>query len=124
MVDDMVMRSVYLRPAEDSELRQLAHELNVTKSDLIRSAIGIKLREWLASDDTDLIMRDLTVGRRDPGAASASVTVRTAAGRQATTEDAPTTPEAGRPGTADVGPPVQDGAGAGSRSNGLGGGAA
>ncbi len=51
MVDDMVMRSVYLWPKQDSQLRQLAHELNVSKSDLIRSAISIKLRDWLESND-------------------------------------------------------------------------
>ena len=35
MVHEMILRSVYLRPSEDGQLRQLAHELNVTKSDLI-----------------------------------------------------------------------------------------
>jgi len=65
MVEDMVMRSVYLRPGEDSQLRQLAHELNVTKSDLIRSAISAKLRDWLDSNDDELVMRDLELGRRD-----------------------------------------------------------
>ena len=62
---DLVMRSVYLKPGEDSQLRQLAHELNVTKSDLIRSAIGVKLREWLDSNDRDLILKDLTFGVRE-----------------------------------------------------------
>lgn len=64
MTDEMVMRSVYLRPVEDAQLRQLAHELNVTKSDLIRSAIGAKLREWLLPDSADQIARDLQLGRR------------------------------------------------------------
>jgi len=67
MVDDndLVMRSVYLRPTVDSELRQLAHELKVTKSDLIRSAVGIKLKEWLDSNDQEKILEDLAEGRRE-----------------------------------------------------------
>lgn len=64
-MEDMVMRSVYLRPSEDGQLRQLAHELHVTKSDLIRSAIGVKLREWLDSNSKDVVLRDLAFGRRD-----------------------------------------------------------
>jgi hypothetical protein len=68
MVQDMVMRSVYLRPEEDAQLRQLAFEIEVTKSDLIRSAIGVKLVEWLESGDRELIMRDLEKGRRTPSA--------------------------------------------------------
>lgn len=65
MVDDFVMRSVYLRPSEDTQLRQLAHDLNVTKSDLIRSAISVKLREWLKSNSRELVSRDLESGRRE-----------------------------------------------------------
>jgi hypothetical protein len=68
MIDDMVMRSVYLRPAEDTQLRDLAHKLNVTKSDLIRSAISVKLIEWLQSNDADAILRDIEHGRRDEAA--------------------------------------------------------
>lgn len=64
MRDDMVMRSVYLRPDEDSALRQLAFEIQVTKSDLIRSAISAKLVDWLEGEDEDLIRRDLELGRR------------------------------------------------------------
>ncbi|MDR6827694.1 Arc/MetJ-type ribon-helix-helix transcriptional regulator [Bosea sp. BE271] len=70
--EDMVMRSVYLRPSEDMKLRQLAHDLsmahsvNVTKSDLIRSAISMKLQEWLESDKRELNIADL-VGRREQG---------------------------------------------------------
>jgi predicted transcriptional regulator len=65
--NEMVMRSVYLWPTQDSELRQLAHDLNVTKSDLIRSAIGVKLREWLQANDDQGVRQDLEVGRRDGG---------------------------------------------------------
>jgi hypothetical protein len=65
MVDDMVMRSVYLRPAEDAQLRELAHTLNVTKSDLIRSAIAMKLFEWMQSNDSDRILQDVEYGKRD-----------------------------------------------------------
>jgi hypothetical protein len=68
MSEELVMRSVYLRPTEDSQLRQLAHEFKVTKSDLIRSAISVKLKEWLQSEGSvDLILHDLTFGRRDSG---------------------------------------------------------
>jgi hypothetical protein len=57
--DDMVMRSVYLQSSDDRKLRQLSHELNVTMSDLIRSAINAKLREWLEpnSDDKTVILK-------------------------------------------------------------------
>lgn len=68
MTEDMVMRSVYLRPAEDAQLRQLAHELDVTKSDLIRSAIAVKLLEWLKSNDREKILADVEHGRRDEDA--------------------------------------------------------
>jgi hypothetical protein len=66
MADDMVMRSVYLRPRDDTELRQLAHEMQVSKNDLIRSAIQSKLEEW--RDDSDVLERDLRLGRRDSAA--------------------------------------------------------
>lgn len=62
---ELVMRSVYLDPMEDSQLRQLAFELDVTKSDLIRSAVGIKLREWLQSNSREQVLNDLQVGQRD-----------------------------------------------------------
>jgi Arc/MetJ-type ribon-helix-helix transcriptional regulator len=64
-MDELVMRSVYLRPSEDSKLRQLAHELNVSKSDLIRSAISLKLRDWLESNSRETVQNDLVFGRRD-----------------------------------------------------------
>lgn len=64
-MEDMVMRSVYLRPQQDGNLRQLAHELNVTKSDLIRAAIATKLVEWLSSKDSEAIRRDIEHGLRD-----------------------------------------------------------
>jgi hypothetical protein len=68
MSDDMVMRSVYLRPLQDTQLRNLAHELGTTKSDLIRSAISIKLLEWLRTNDADSIRADIELGRRDEAA--------------------------------------------------------
>lgn len=68
MVNEMVLRSVYLRPFEDSQLRQLAHELNVTKSDLIRSAISVKLRDWLDAKDEQLIRSDVEHGKRNEAA--------------------------------------------------------
>lgn len=84
MVDDMVMRSVYLRPSEDSQLRDLAHKLNVTKSDLIRSAIGLKLVEWLRSNDSEQILRDIEHGRRDQSAVRSGARSR----RQTNAQDA------------------------------------
>ncbi len=83
MANDMVMRSVYLRPDEDTKLRQLAFELNVTKSDLIRSAISVKLVEWLKSNDPDVILRDVEQGRRLTPAE------RAARAREARVEDTP-----------------------------------
>lgn len=60
---DMVMRSIYLPPRQDSQLRQLAHDLKVTKSELIRSAIGVKLKDWLASNSNELVLSDLAFGK-------------------------------------------------------------
>src|SRR3546814_18051338 len=48
MAEDMVMRSVYVRPGEDANLRQLAHDFNVTTSDLIRSSLRLKLKKCIA----------------------------------------------------------------------------
>lgn len=59
MADDLVMRSLYLGVKEDSDLRQLAHELRVSKSELMRSAISAKLEAWLAANSAELIMEDL-----------------------------------------------------------------
>lgn len=64
MDEELVMRSVYLKLMEDSQLRQLAHELKVSKSDLIRSAVSLKLREWLGSENNDLVLEDIKAGRR------------------------------------------------------------
>ena len=63
MADEMVMRSVYLRPRDDAELRQLAFREEVSKSDLIRSAIRAKLDEWWS--DPEALRRDLGLGRRE-----------------------------------------------------------
>ena len=38
------------------------------KSDLIRSAISIKLLEWLRTNDAEVIRRDIEHGRRDEAA--------------------------------------------------------
>jgi len=65
MAEDMVMRSVYVRPGEDADLRQLAHDFNVTKSDLIRSAIRLKLKEWLADNSGQKLLADVSAGLRE-----------------------------------------------------------
>lgn len=52
MSDDLVMRSVYLLLKDDAVLRQLATLFDVTRSDLIRSAVHIKLTEWLQAPET------------------------------------------------------------------------
>jgi hypothetical protein len=64
MPNEMVMRSVYLRPEEDAALRQLAFDIEVTKSDLIRSAISAKLDEWLQSNSLELLLKDVELGKR------------------------------------------------------------
>lgn len=50
MAEGMVRRSIYLDQADDSELRQIAFELRVSKSDLIRAAIRHRLKEWRELD--------------------------------------------------------------------------
>lgn len=63
--EEMVMRSVYLWLSDDGRLRQLAHDLNVSKSDLIRAAIGVKLMEWLGDRGRERVQWDLQFGRRE-----------------------------------------------------------
>src|SRR3546814_20485061 len=46
-------------------LRQLAHDFNVTKSDLIRSAIRLKLKEWLADNSGQKLLADVRAGLRE-----------------------------------------------------------
>ena len=67
MADDLVMRSVYVRNLEDAQLRQLAHDLQATKSDLIRAAISLKLKEWLSDNGRTKVKADLEAGLRDVG---------------------------------------------------------
>lgn len=64
MPDGMVMRSVYLRPQDDTKLRQLAHEKQVSKNDLIRSAVAAKLTEWEQANSDEKLDQDLELGRR------------------------------------------------------------
>lgn len=90
MSDEMVMRSVYLRPLQDAQLRNLAHELGTTKSDLIRSAISIKLLEWLRTNDADAIRRDIEHGRRDESAVRSGRRRRQAGAATATPATKPT----------------------------------
>lgn len=70
MEDEMVMRSIYLRLSDDGRLRQIAHEMHLTKSDLIRTAVALKLAEWEGAGGQDAIRRDLAAangGGRDQG---------------------------------------------------------
>ncbi|MNW17906.1 Ribbon-helix-helix protein, copG family [compost metagenome] len=64
-MSDMVMRSIYLRPEEDGRLRQLAHELRVSKADLIRSAVASKLQEWTSQGGDAILELDLKTGKRE-----------------------------------------------------------
>ena len=65
MSEDLVMRSLYLRPSEDAKLRQLALDLNVTKSDLIRAAVGLKLKEWLGDNSKTRAAMEVEAGLRE-----------------------------------------------------------
>lgn len=58
-MDDLVLRSAYLRLSDDMQLRKLAHDHNVSKSDLIRAAIHVKLNDWRSANDPDAVLRDL-----------------------------------------------------------------
>jgi hypothetical protein len=42
----------------------LAHEKNVSKNDLIRSAVSSKLREWEQANNDEALEKDLELGRR------------------------------------------------------------
>ena len=75
MADDMVMRSVYLRPNEDTELKRLAHTFDFTKSDLIRAAISLKLAEWRMDNSGEAFLRDVEAGLRDVARRDRSPTI-------------------------------------------------
>lgn len=71
VLDDMVMRSHYLRESVDNDLGEIARNLtrktgqNVTKSDLIRAAISQKVKQWAAMDNqVELILADLDLEPR------------------------------------------------------------
>lgn len=71
VLDELVMRSVYLPASADGKLRELAHNLtnatgrNVTKSDLIRAAILEKLADWAKQHNKpEQILQELDLGQR------------------------------------------------------------
>jgi Arc/MetJ-type ribon-helix-helix transcriptional regulator len=64
-MDDLILRSAYMRRTDDLLLRTLAHDLNVSKSDLIRAAIRLKLDDWRATENQDAVRKDIAVGLRD-----------------------------------------------------------
>ncbi len=64
MAGEMVMRSVYLRPEDDTALKELAYKKNVSKNDLIRSAVAAKLEDWRKNNSDEVLKRDLALGQR------------------------------------------------------------
>jgi hypothetical protein len=102
MNDELVMRSVYLRLSEDGGLRQLAFENHVTKSDLIRSAIGAKLAEWLADPTNAVLLKDLELGRRTPPGDRGDTAPVAAPATVATVAAKPPRVKSARPGEAPV----------------------
>lgn len=67
-VGDLVMRSVYLPAELDAKLRQLAHESGYTKSDLIRAAASLKVKEWGEANGPEKLETDVTAGLREASA--------------------------------------------------------
>ncbi len=57
MDEDFTMRTVYLTHQQDAVLRQLAHEMGCTFSELVRAAVASKLIEW--RDDPEKLSADL-----------------------------------------------------------------
>lgn len=66
MAENLVMRSIYLPETVDAELRQLAHEHNVSKSDLVRAAVRLKLKEWREDNTKAKLSKDVAAGLREP----------------------------------------------------------
>jgi Arc/MetJ-type ribon-helix-helix transcriptional regulator len=64
-MDDLILRSAYFRRTDDLLLRSLAHDLDVSKSDLIRAAIRLKLDDWRASGSHEVVLKDLARGTRE-----------------------------------------------------------
>jgi predicted DNA-binding protein len=64
MAEDLVMRSFYLSAKEDTRLRNLAFQLDLSKSDLVREAIRQNLEKWREINDPDAIFRDIKLGQK------------------------------------------------------------
>lgn len=60
------MRSIYLEPSVDARLRQLAFELKVTKSALIRAAVTGRLADW-SKMDPRAILAEIAKEEGGPG---------------------------------------------------------
>jgi hypothetical protein len=64
MSNELVLRSFYVPASDDTDLRQLAFELNIPKSDLVRAAIASKLETWRKLNDREAIFKDIKLGDR------------------------------------------------------------
>ena len=56
------MRSVWLRPEDDTRLKELAWKKNVSRNDLIRAAVTAKIEEWAIRDD--VFLRDMELSKQ------------------------------------------------------------
>ncbi len=63
MAGEIVMRSVFLRPEDDTALKELACRMNVSKNDLVRLAVAEKLEEWQQADSDEVLQRDLALAQ-------------------------------------------------------------
>lgn len=64
MAGEIVMRSVFLRPEDDTTLKELAYRMNVSKNDLARLAVAEKLEEWRQDDSDEVLQRDLALAKK------------------------------------------------------------
>ncbi|MBO1329521.1 ribbon-helix-helix domain-containing protein [Acetobacter suratthaniensis] len=76
MSEVLVMRSVYLPAALDAELRQIAHDKGVSKSDLIRTAVALKAKEWRGDNTEKKLDNDVQAGLRASGRQTTVKTVK------------------------------------------------
>lgn len=65
----LLTRPAFISAADDAALRQLAHEAGMTRSELIRTAVSLKLAEWEGAE-TEAVLNELRKAGGEPAPAS------------------------------------------------------
>ena len=62
-MDDLVLRSVNFTRALDDRLRKFAYDRRLSKSDIVRAALALKLDVWEKVNDRNVLDIELDRGR-------------------------------------------------------------